>query len=237
MENIRISVSEGGQEDVVSIVRVDGVIDTLTAVKLEEVLDRLLKRGRFNIILDLAGVDYISSAGWGIFISRIKEIRESKGDITLANMVPNVLEIYELLEFDNILNAFDNINSAKSSFGAPPESAPSKKKDQAARVSTIVEELPSGLVPGLGVGKNSEREARAIVGNSTLEETILKAIREDPFITISEMRYLPGDYGTIGKNRLGWWDVIIILRKNGLLWPRSRFLYARRSHRKGDYFN
>nr|HID60195.1 STAS domain-containing protein [Desulfobacterales bacterium] len=33
------------------------------------------------IIIDLAGVDYISSAGWGIFISSIREIRANNGDI------------------------------------------------------------------------------------------------------------------------------------------------------------
>jgi len=66
MSDIKISVSESGSDDAISIIRVDGVIDTLTATQLEEVLDRLLKRGRFHLILDLAGVDYISSAGWGL---------------------------------------------------------------------------------------------------------------------------------------------------------------------------
>ena len=34
----------------------------------------LLKQGRYQIIIDLGNVDYISSAGWGIFISEIKSI-------------------------------------------------------------------------------------------------------------------------------------------------------------------
>ncbi|MBN2227791.1 MAG: STAS domain-containing protein [candidate division Zixibacteria bacterium] len=128
MENIRISVSEGGRQDDLSVVRVDGVIDTLTATQLEEVLDRLYKRGRFKVVLDLAGVDYISSAGWGIFISRIKEVRENGGDIKLANLVPNVYEIYELLEFDNILSAYESVNTAKTGFGAEPESDSNSEK-------------------------------------------------------------------------------------------------------------
>ncbi len=128
MDNIKISVSESGRDDSISIIRVDGVIDTLTATRLEEVFDRILKRNRFNIILDLAGVDYISSAGWGIFISRIKEVRENKGDIKLANMVPNVYEIYELLEFDNVLSAFENVGSAKSAFSGAVGGDGVKKK-------------------------------------------------------------------------------------------------------------
>ncbi len=130
MSDIKISVSESGSDDAISIIRVDGVIDTLTATQLEEVLDRLLKRGRFHLILDLAGVDYISSAGWGIFISRIKEIREGKGDIKLANMVPNVSEVYELLEFDSILSAHESINGARMAFDSGQGVPPSKKKDR-----------------------------------------------------------------------------------------------------------
>lgn len=128
MNNIKISVSESGLEAGYSVVRVDGVIDTLTATELEEVLERLLKRQHYKIILDLAGVDYISSAGWGIFISRIKEIRDNQGDIKLANMVPNVFEIYELLEFDNVLNSYNNVDTAISSFGEPVRSVGIKKK-------------------------------------------------------------------------------------------------------------
>ncbi|MEW6412998.1 MAG: STAS domain-containing protein [Candidatus Zixiibacteriota bacterium] len=128
MDNISISLSEGAGNEV-SEIRVDGVIDTLTAGELEEVIDSLLKRQRYNLVVDLAGVDYISSAGWGIFISHIKEVRANGGDIKLANMISNVHEIYELLEFDNVLAAYTSVDEARDAFvgfGEPGE----KKKDK-----------------------------------------------------------------------------------------------------------
>jgi len=128
MENISISLSESGQDRSISEVRIDGVIDTLTASELEEVIDTLLKRGRYKIIVDLAGVDYISSAGWGIFISHIRDVRGNGGDITLANMIPNVYEIYELLEFDNVLPAFPSVDAARAVFQDSSAPAPQKKK-------------------------------------------------------------------------------------------------------------
>ncbi len=115
MENISISLSESGS-DTISEVRVDGVIDTTTAGELEQVIDSLVKRGRWRIVVDLAGVDYISSAGWGIFISHIKNVRTNDGDIKLANMVPNVYEIYELLEFDKVLKVFGSVDEARGDF-------------------------------------------------------------------------------------------------------------------------
>ena len=130
MENITISLSESGQDRNVSEVRVDGVVDTLTSGELEDVIDALLKRGRFRIIFDLAGVDYISSAGWGIFISHIREVRDAGGDIKLANMIPNVYEIYELLEFDNILRAYKTIDEARHTFSDSTVEAPKKKARQ-----------------------------------------------------------------------------------------------------------
>jgi anti-anti-sigma factor len=127
MDQISISLSEPGQSNV-SEVRVDGVIDTLTASELEDVIDALLKRQRYRIIIDLAGVDYISSAGWGIFISHIKDVRANDGDIKLSGMVPNVFEIYELLEFDNVIRAFPSLEAARQDFGVPPTSSEQKKK-------------------------------------------------------------------------------------------------------------
>lgn len=118
MDNISISLSESGANNHISEVRIDGVIDTLTASELEGVIDSLIKRERYNIVIDLAGVDYISSAGWGIFISHIKDLRIRGGDIKLANMIPNVFEIYELLEFDNVLQAFNSVDEARSKFEA-----------------------------------------------------------------------------------------------------------------------
>ena len=126
-DNISISLSESGRDREVSEIRVDGVIDTLTASELEQVFDSLLRRGRFRIVVDLAGVDYISSAGWGIFISHIRDVRDNEGDVKLANMMPDVREIFELLEFDKVLQAYSSVEGALRKFsGSPPP--PGKKK-------------------------------------------------------------------------------------------------------------
>jgi anti-sigma B factor antagonist len=126
-ENMSVSLSENAQRRI-SEVRVDGVIDTITAGDLEEVFESLLKRGRYRIVVDLAGVNYISSAGWGIFISNIRDVRGNDGDIKLANMVSNVYEIYDLLEFDNVLKAYDSIEAARTAFGSDGDSGDEKKK-------------------------------------------------------------------------------------------------------------
>jgi anti-sigma B factor antagonist len=112
MEGIQVSVSETGPGKNISAIKVGGYIDTTTSAEVERSLDELVRNGNYNVIIDLANVDYISSAGWGIFISEIKGIRERGGDLKLANMIPDVYEVFELLEFHYILKAYDTVEEA-----------------------------------------------------------------------------------------------------------------------------
>jgi len=116
MNSISISFSRPEENPDVSVISVKGYVDTTTSAELEESLKRLLKKGRYNIVIDLEGVNYISSAGWGIFISEIKEIRENGGDLKLAAMIGDVYEVFELLEFQTILESYDTVEEAVSSF-------------------------------------------------------------------------------------------------------------------------
>ena len=116
MEGIQVSTEVAGSRNQISIIKVGGYIDTTTSSELERALDSLLKQGRFFLIVDLGNVDYISSAGWGIFISEIKSIRENGGDLKLVRMVPDVYEIFELLEFHHILDVYDTVDEAINKF-------------------------------------------------------------------------------------------------------------------------
>jgi anti-sigma B factor antagonist len=116
MEGIQVSTEVAGSRNHISIIKVGGYIDTTTSSELERALDSLLKQGRFFLVVDLGNVDYISSAGWGIFISEIKSIRENNGDLKLVRMVPDVYEIFELLEFHHILDVYDSVDEAINKF-------------------------------------------------------------------------------------------------------------------------
>ena len=116
MEGIQVSVSKTGPGKNISAIKVGGYIDTTTSAEVERSLDELVRNGNYNVIIDLANVDYISSAGWGIFISEIKGIRERGGDLKLANMIPDVYEVFELLEFHYILKAYDTVEEAVKDF-------------------------------------------------------------------------------------------------------------------------
>lgn len=106
----------------ISVIKVGGYIDITTSDELEKAIESILKSYCYNIIVDLKDVDYISSRGWSIFLSRIKEIRDHGGDLKLARMKPDVFEVYEVLEFFWFLKVYDTLEEAISDFdlGIPP---------------------------------------------------------------------------------------------------------------------
>jgi len=113
MEGLNIKVTDKGDIKVVSC---QGYIDTTTSSLLETKMAELIQGKKFKIIMDLGEVDYISSAGWGIFISEIKNIRKNKGDLKLVNMKQEVMEIFELLDFTNILEYYKTADEAAKKF-------------------------------------------------------------------------------------------------------------------------
>ena len=236
MSDIKISLDSSGFPESVSVVRVDGVIDTMTATELEKVMNSLLEQEKYRIVVDLGGVDYISSAGWGIFISNIREIRQHSGDIKLARMIPNVYEIFELLEFDSILRAFESIEKAKGDFREGGKEDPSRPEGI---------EIPSGFSSPRGAsspavsgreqvsvqtapGEKSEDEqstAGTQISAAGPEDAVLELITKDPFYTISEIRK------ELAKKNpqlsVGWWRIWSILKRHGLLRKKNRFRRAR----------
>jgi anti-sigma B factor antagonist len=116
VHGIVISVASAKEASDVTVLKVGGYLDTTTASELESALNGLLKKGCSKIVVDLSGVTYISSAGWGIFIGEIKEIRNRGGDLKLAGMVGDVFEVFQLLEFQTILEAYPSAEEAIDAF-------------------------------------------------------------------------------------------------------------------------
>jgi anti-sigma B factor antagonist len=133
MKGIDVYVEEAVSNRGVSILRVSGYVDTTTSPELERRMQALLREKRYHIVVDLSRVEYISSAGWGIFISEIREIREQGGDLKLAGMIADVREVFDLLEFENILQSYPESDLAVASFGPiVPASEPTPTATQQA---------------------------------------------------------------------------------------------------------
>jgi anti-anti-sigma factor len=111
----KLLIDEERFEDVM-VLRLQGLVDSGTSQQMEEKFDDLISDGIVKIVVDLHMVDYISSAGWGIFVGEIKGIRKKDGDIKLAAMRPDVREVFDLLEFNTLLTPYDSRMDALAAF-------------------------------------------------------------------------------------------------------------------------
>jgi anti-sigma B factor antagonist len=93
-----------------------GYVDTTTCQELTKTIKDLISQNRIQIIADLGGVNYISSAGWGVFVGEIKNIQDRGGDLKIVQMTPEVFEVFEMLEFNRILNYYESIEEAIDEF-------------------------------------------------------------------------------------------------------------------------
>ena len=102
--------------DTVEVLELKGYLDAHTAPKLEEALQKLLEAHRYNIVVNCKDLSYISSAGLGVFMAFIEDVRKNAGDIKLSNMSPRVYNIFDLLGFPLLYEIFKDESEAVKKF-------------------------------------------------------------------------------------------------------------------------
>ena len=96
----------------ISVLNLKGFLDAHTAPMFEEEIQKLLDEKRFKLVVNFEELSYISSAGLGVFMGFIEDIRENKGDIKLSNMTKKVFRVFELLGFPNLYEIYDREDDA-----------------------------------------------------------------------------------------------------------------------------
>ena len=96
----------------VSIVYLKGFLDAHTAPDFEKTLQSLVDDNRIHIVVNLSGLNYISSAGLGVFMGFIEDIRNKGGDIKLAELTEKVFRVFDLLGFPLLYDIFQKEDEA-----------------------------------------------------------------------------------------------------------------------------
>ena len=95
---IDFKIHQRDNEDV-SVIELKGYLDAHTAPDLETAFQKLMTENKFNIVVNCRDLSYISSAGLGVFMAYVEDVRKNKGDIKLTNMTPKVYNVFDLLGF------------------------------------------------------------------------------------------------------------------------------------------
>lgn len=79
-------------------------------------IHELVDRGRVKIVVNLADVDYIDSAGIGMVVGKLKTVRERGGDMKLLNLNTRGQRVFGITKLVFVFETFDNERAAVKSF-------------------------------------------------------------------------------------------------------------------------
>jgi anti-sigma B factor antagonist len=99
------------------LVSVKGRVDSFTSPKLAEAFDSITSSGRYKIILEMEGVEYMSSAGLRVLINTQKTCkRYNRGEVVLARVPQRIYDALDLAGFVPLFKFFDDITAAVGNF-------------------------------------------------------------------------------------------------------------------------
>jgi anti-sigma B factor antagonist len=100
----------------VSVIDLNGYLDAHTAPELEKTFQHHLECSLYNIVVNFRNLSYISSAGLGVLMQFIEDIRKHAGDIKLTNMSNRVYNVFDLLGFPMLYEIFSEEEEAVQRF-------------------------------------------------------------------------------------------------------------------------
>jgi anti-sigma B factor antagonist len=108
------------KQDDLTILSLEGYLDAHTAPEFENAVQREIDAGHLKLIVNCEGLSYISSAGLGVFMSFLEELREQGGDIKICGLSPKVLQVFEILGFPAIFDMLSDVPAAVQRYAECP---------------------------------------------------------------------------------------------------------------------
>lgn len=84
-----------------TLIKVAGRIDTMSSADFEKAVDEVLDEAK-TLVLDLNGVEYISSAGLRVIL-KAQKVMNQKGKMIITNVPESVMEIFDITGFSDFL--------------------------------------------------------------------------------------------------------------------------------------
>ena len=94
----------------------EGRIDTQAATDMDQALQAAVSEGRHKVVLDMAAVEYISSAGLRALAAVLVRSRAEGGDMKLAALNERVTRVFRIIGFDLLMSVHDTPEAAVAEF-------------------------------------------------------------------------------------------------------------------------
>jgi anti-sigma B factor antagonist len=101
-----INIDKEGKVDIITF-----SVDKINALITDDIrneISKLFENANSKVVIDLSGVHYIDSSGFGCFLSIMKAARNNYGTIKFASPEPAVMEVFKTLHLNTVFDIFDN---------------------------------------------------------------------------------------------------------------------------------
>jgi anti-sigma B factor antagonist len=106
-----IEIKKSDTENI-HVIEVKGDADASSSIHLDNAMEEAFDSGKERILIDLTGLEYISSAGLGVFISRLDEIKEKNVQMVLFGLSESVMSVFKILGLEKLLVIVDTKEQA-----------------------------------------------------------------------------------------------------------------------------
>lgn len=95
-----------------TVVAVGGEIDVYTAPKLRDKITELVGAGVYDLVIDLADVEFLDSTGLGVLVGGLKKVRAHDGSLALVCNQDRLLKIFRITGLAKVFTIHEDQSSA-----------------------------------------------------------------------------------------------------------------------------
>jgi anti-sigma B factor antagonist len=107
--------------DTITVLDLKGYLDAHTAPELEKAFQSSIDNAQYRIVVNFSDLSYISSAGLGVLMQFIEDVRNNDGDIKLSSMSERVFNVFDLLGFPMLYEIYKEEKEAIEKFKTNPD--------------------------------------------------------------------------------------------------------------------
>jgi anti-anti-sigma factor len=100
----------------VTVVEMEGNLDTNTSVEAQDHVNGLMDDGAAKLLVDFTKVDFVSSAGLRVLLATAKKLGGIGGSLRICGLNEAVNEVFEISGFSTILEVFPTRDDAMQGF-------------------------------------------------------------------------------------------------------------------------
>ena len=91
-------------------------LNALIAEPVKEQLLEYFNKPKTRLALDLQGITFVDSSGFGVFLSAMKAANNNYGQFKIFNVNAEVLELFKLLQLHHVLEIYNEMDPCLESF-------------------------------------------------------------------------------------------------------------------------